>query len=111
MRAGELVRVDFGVPVGSEPGFTRPAVVVTADLVLAGQPRALHVVPVTSNVARRLSTELPIESPALDRPSAAQCHLLTVVATERVVERELGQIGVTQLAQVRSLLADLLDIA
>jgi len=38
MLAGDLIQVDFGVPAGREPGFVRPAVVVTADAVLAFEP-------------------------------------------------------------------------
>ncbi len=110
MRAGDVVRIDFGVPAGSEPGFVRPAVVVTADLVLRARPRTVHVVPITSNVGRGLPTEVPVLAGGLDLPSVAQCHLCTVVSTERIVEDELGAIGPSALAQVRSLLADLLDI-
>lgn len=45
MHAGEIIDVDFGVPAGSEPGFTRPAAVVTAELILRSRPRTVHVVP------------------------------------------------------------------
>ena len=30
MNYGDVVRVDFGTPIGSETGFVRPAVVVTS---------------------------------------------------------------------------------
>jgi len=110
MRAGEVVRIDFGVPAGSAPGFERPEVVVTADLVLRARPRTVHVVPLTGNVRRDLPTEVLVVADGLDQPSVAQCHLCTVVSTARIVEDDLGTIGPTALAQVRSLLADLLDI-
>jgi mRNA interferase MazF len=110
MRAGDVVGVDFGVPAGSEPGFARPAVVVTADAVLDGRPRTIHVVPITSNVSLSLPTEIRVSSEGLDRPSAAQCHLCTVVSAERVFSGDRGNIGSASLAQVRSILGDLLDI-
>jgi mRNA interferase MazF len=110
MQAGDLARVDFGVPVGSEPGFVRPAVVVTADAVLAHRPRTLHVVPVTSNTRRSLPTEVAVTGPGLDARSVAQCHLCAVIGVERVLDHEYGNIGAVQLAQVRAVLADLLDI-
>lgn len=110
MRAGDVVRVDFGIPAGSEPGFVRPAVVVTADLILGAGPRTLHVVPLTSNTARSLPTEVVVEAPGLDRPSAAQCHLCTVVSRRRLGADELGNIGPASLAALRATLADLLDI-
>ena len=110
MLAGDVVRVDFGIPAGSEPGFERPAVIVTANGVLAQHPRTVHVVPVTSNVAWSLPTEVVITAPGLEADSAAQCHLCTAVSVERLAEEGYGNVGPVGLAQVRSVLADLLDI-
>ena len=110
MLAGDVVRVDFGIPAGSEPGFERPAVVVTADGVLAHRPRTIHVVPVTSNVERALPTEVIVSAPGLPIDSAAQCHLCTVVSIERLDDHDYGNVGPVALGQLRSILADLLDI-
>ncbi len=88
----------------------RPAVVVTADVVLAQRPRTVHVVPVTSNVKRSLPTEVAISAAGLEVASVAQCHLCGVVGLERVLDREYGNIGAIQLAQIRSVVGDLLDI-
>ena len=35
-RRGEVWLVDFGVPVGREGGYVRPAVVVSSDMLNAG---------------------------------------------------------------------------
>lgn len=110
MHAGDVVRVDFAIPVGSEPGFERPAIVVTADLVLTRQPRTIHVVPVTSNVARDMVTEVRLPDDLLDRPSAAQCHLCSLVSVERIAGGYGRNTGPVVLAQVRAVLGDLLDI-
>lgn len=110
VRAGDVVRVDFGIPVGSEPGFQRPAVVVTADPVLAHRPRTVHVVPVTSNVTLSLPTEVAVAARGLDVASVAQCHLCTVVGSARIFDGGYGSVSSTELAQVRSVLGDLLDI-
>jgi len=110
MKAGDLIRVDFGVPAGSEAGFVRPAVAVTAEAVLAHRPRTLHVVPVTSNVRRALPTDVSVSGAGLAVASVAQCHLCTVVSVERIVDGALGNIGALALAQIRSVIADLLDI-
>lgn len=109
MQGGDLVEVDFGLPVGSEPGFRRPAVVVTSDLVLAAGPRTVHVVPVTSNVVRRLRSEVVLAENGLDRPSVAQCHLCTVVSTERIGDQR-GTVGAVALAEIRTVIGDLLDV-
>jgi len=111
MRAGDVVGVDFGVPVGSEPGFVRPAIVVTADLILPARPRTVHVVPITSNTSRSLPTEIVVSAAGLDKSSMAQCHLCTVVSAERVARDERGNVGAVSLAEIRSVLGDLLDIA
>lgn len=86
MRAGDSVRIDFGVPLGSEPGFVRPAIVVTADLVLAMHPRTVHVVPLTGNVSRQMPAEVPLDVPELPKSSVAQVHLCTVVSVQRIIE-------------------------
>ena len=111
MRAGDVVRVDFGMPVGSEPGLIQPAVVVTADVVLAGgRWRTLHVVSVTSNTERAFVTDVLISAPGLDRPSVAEGHLLATIDRAQILEEDLGNIGPVALRQIRSVLADLLDI-
>ena len=109
MHAGDVVWLDFGVPAGSEPGFERPAVIVTADAVVAHKPRTIHVVPLTTNIERGLPTEVIVTATGLGEPSAAQCHLCTVVSVTRLGEVDLGNIGPVSLAQLRSVLADLLD--
>ena len=109
VRAGDLVEIDFGTPLGSEPAFRRPAVVVSADVVLEAEPRTFHVVPVTSNVSRRWLTDVPLADPTLE--SAAQVHLLTVVAVEALTGVEYGNVGSLALAQIRELVVDLLDLA
>lgn len=111
MRAGDVIWVDFGIPAGSEPGFIRPAVVVTADVVLAQHPRTLHVVPITSNVARSLPTEVAVTAPSLGVSSAAQCHLCSVIGLERIMDRDIDSIGIVELTQIRTILGDLFDIS
>ena len=48
MNFGDLVKVDFGTPIGSEAGFWRPAVVCTSDSFLRYRPTTIFVVPLTS---------------------------------------------------------------
>ena len=111
MQAGDIITVDFGVPAGSGPGFERPAIVVTADLVVAQMPRTFHVVPVTSNVQRAMATDIPVEGDGLEKHSVGQCHLLTVAEIERVKDDGgRGNVGPVALAHLRSVIADLLDL-
>jgi mRNA interferase MazF len=108
VRAGDIVEIDFGTPRGSEPAFRRPAVVVSADVVLEAGPRTFHVVPVTSNVSRRRLTVVPVLGPTVD--SAGRVHLLTVVAVEALTSVEYGNVGPLALTQIRELIVDLLDL-
>jgi len=111
MRAGDVVTVDFGMPAGSGPGFEHPAIVVTADLIVTRRPRTFHVVPVTSNVQRAMATDVPVDADGLTKNSVAQCHLLTVTEIERVKDDGgRGHVGPAVLAQLRSVIADLLDL-
>lgn len=48
MNFGDIVSVDFGIPIGSETGFRRPGVIVTAHAFLRFRPTAVFVVPLTS---------------------------------------------------------------
>ena len=65
--------------------------------------------PVTSNVARRWLTDVPVLGPHVD--SAAQVHLLTVVAIEALTGVEYGNVGSLALAQIRELVVEMLDLA
>jgi mRNA interferase MazF len=110
MRAGDVLIVDFGAPIGSQPGLRRPAIVLTADAVLDYQPNTIHVVPVTSNVERSWDSDVRVEAAGLDGPSVAQCHLLGVISVERVADRDGGNVGPATLFALREMVADLLDI-
>jgi mRNA interferase MazF len=113
MRAGDIVIIDFGTPQGSEPGFVRPAVVVTADAVLEFHPRTIHVVPITSNVDRRLPTEVELDDSVLPKRSVAQAHLAAVVSIARLIDPGVASssVGPVTLAQIRDVIGDLLDIS
>jgi mRNA-degrading endonuclease toxin of MazEF toxin-antitoxin module len=88
-----------------------PAIVVTADAVLAGDRwRTVQVVSVTSNTERTYATDVAVSAPGLDRPSMAECHLPTTIAREQILEHDLGNVGPVALAQIRAVLADLLDL-
>ncbi|CAN5700541.1 hypothetical protein BH24ACT15_BH24ACT15_02400 [soil metagenome] len=110
LRAGDVIRVDFGVPRGSATAFARAAVIVTATEVLAQRPRTLQVVPITGNVRRRMRTELLLSGRYPDRASAAQTHLITTIPTAAIIEKVYEPVEATELAQIRELLADQLDI-
>jgi len=104
MRAGDVIRCDFGTPTLGEPGFVRPAIVVTSDDVLEFQQHAILVVPCTSTRRGWLS-EIDIAEFGV-----AQSHLPTTVSVDRVVETTGTNVGLVALRQIRELIADLLGL-
>ncbi|MCY3616825.1 MAG: type II toxin-antitoxin system PemK/MazF family toxin [Acidimicrobiaceae bacterium] len=104
MRAGDVVRCDFGTPARGEPGFVRPAIVVTSDDVLEFRQHAIVVVPCTAT-RRGWLTEVGVTGFGV-----AQAHLPTTVSVDRVVEMTGANIGPVALQQVRELIADLLGL-
>jgi mRNA-degrading endonuclease toxin of MazEF toxin-antitoxin module len=110
MLAGDIIRVDFGVPRRSEAGLVHYAVVVTANNTLIAGPRTVQLVPLTTNAERDYPSDLPLES-QLPLVSIAQCHLITTIdLVARADEVDYGNVGAQQLRQIRVLLGALLDI-
>ena len=104
MRAGDVVRCDFGTPARGEPGFVRPAIVVTSDDVLEFRQHAITVVPCTTTRRGWLS-EVDITGFGV-----AGAHLPTTVSVDRVIEATGTNIGPVALQQIRELIADLLEL-
>ena len=104
MRAGDVVRVDFGMPERGEPGFVRPAIVVTSNDVLEFRQAAVVVVPCTTT-RRGWLTEVEIADVGI-----AQAHLPTTISVDRIVETDVVNIGSVALRQIRELIAELLEI-
>ncbi|MGH3414803.1 MAG: type II toxin-antitoxin system PemK/MazF family toxin [Marmoricola sp.] len=109
--SGDIVRLDFGLPQGSEAGFARPALVITGARVLKRHPTVVQVVPLTSTL-RGYDSEVLIEASqarGLDQDSSAQCQHVRSVATSRLGPT-VGAVSPVQLRQVRETLALLLDL-
>ncbi|CAB4913247.1 MAG: type II toxin-antitoxin system PemK/MazF family toxin [Actinobacteria bacterium] len=108
--SGDVVDVDLGVLLGSEAGFPRPVVVVTAQLILDQQPTVIQVVPLTSTI-RNFRTEVTIEpqQSGLTQLSAAQCQHLRSISTARIGQPR-GNVGTANLRSVREILALLMDL-
>lgn len=104
MRAGDVVRCDFGTPARGEPGFIRPAIVVTSDDVLEFRQHAIVVVPCTTN-SRGWLSEVDITEFGV-----AQTHLPTTISVDRIVDTTGANVGPMSLRQIRELIADLLGL-
>ena len=111
LTSGDVLDLDLGLPVASEAGFVRPAVLVTAQTVLAGTPNVVHVVPLTTR-NRGFGSEVIVEPDphnGLEQASVAQCHHIRAVASVRI-NQVLGNIGPAVLARIRGTVGLILDI-
>ncbi len=109
--SGDVVSVELGQPAGREAGFRHPAVVVTAQRVLDNGPSIVQIVPLTSTI-RAFASEVVIEQDGpsgLTNRSAAQCQHIRAISMARLDTSE-GNVGPASLAQIREVLATILDI-
>lgn len=107
---GEVYFVDLGQPVGHEPAFRRPAVVVSVDILNNGPGGLVVVVPITTvGYGLRSHVELEPESSGLDHTSYARCDQLRVVSVERLSSRQ-AIIGPDQMQSVDRALRFVLDL-
>ncbi len=103
MRSGDVYRVDFGSPIGSEAGFVRPAVVITDDDILESISATFQVIPFTSTV-RNWPTDVSSEW------GEAQVHLITTVSS-RAAGEHLGAVGPAKLRALREVVSDILGMS
>lgn len=107
---GEVYYVDLGRPVGHEPAFRRPAVVVSVDILNNGPGGLVVVVPITTaGYGLRSHVELEPESSGLDHTSYARCNQLRVVSVERLSSRQ-AIIGPDQMQAIDQALRFVLDL-
>lgn len=107
---GEVYDVDLGRPVGREPAFRRPAVVVSVDIVNNGPGGRVVVVPVTSTAyGLRSHVEVEPGTGGFEHTSYARCDQLRTVSIERLVFRR-GVVGPDQLHAIDQALRFILDL-
>ena len=103
---GDIVTVDFGVPIGSEAGVRRPGVIVTADSFLRFRPMTVFVVPLTST-PRVFPSHVVVEPDdrnGLEVPSCAPVEQMRAVAIERCSSPR-GNVGLIVCDQILDVLA------
>ena len=107
---GEVYRVDLGQPVGQEPAFRRPAVVVSVDILNNGPAGLVVIVPITTvGYSLRSHVELDPTSSGLGHTSSARCDQLRVVSVERLSSRE-GIVSPEQMQAIDQALRFVLDL-
>jgi mRNA interferase MazF len=86
----EIWWADLGKPRGSEPGFTRPVLVVSADAFNASRISTVVVVVITSNVALATAPGNVLIAPSdsgLPKPSVANVSQLMTLDKSYLVKK------------------------
>ncbi len=107
---GEVHLVDLGQPVGHEPPFRRPAVVVSVDILNNGPGGLMVVVPITTvGYGLRSHVELDPDSSGLEHTSYARCDQLRVVSVARL-SSQLTILSPEQMQAIDQTLRFVLDL-
>ena len=105
MNRGDIYLCDFGTPIGHEPGFRRPAVVVSrGELSRHGVPIVL---PVT-RTRRGYPTHVELDG-VLPVVSYVQCELIRAVSADRLI-RPVASLDAAHLALIEAILRRILDL-
>lgn len=90
MTHGEIWWVDFGVPIGSLPGYRRPAIVMENDDICQSSLNTVVVIPLTTNILAgeyKPNLFLDKEITKLPKDSVAVIHLIGAVNKFSIVEK------------------------
>jgi mRNA interferase MazF len=102
VRRGEIWWVDFGIPIGSEAGHRRPAVVVQADPLNRSQIGTVLLVPLTRTLkweAAPGNVSCRARDTGLRHRSVANVSQLTAIDRRRVREKA-GQLPGALMARL-----------
>jgi mRNA interferase MazF len=107
---GEIYDVDLGHPIGHEPAFTRPAVVVSADIPNNSTGDLVVVVPIGStSYGLRSHVEIEPGGSGLDHFSYARCDQIRVISIERILARR-GIAAIDEVTTIDRALRFILDL-
>ena len=100
---GELFWAELGVPLGSEPGFRRPVVVVQNDALNASRIGTIVICPLTSNLKHSLRPgNVVLAKGEANIPRRSVVHVSQITAIDR--QRLLSKIGMLSRGRVREIL-------
>jgi mRNA interferase MazF len=99
---GDIHWVDFGVPIGSAPGYVRPVVVVQCDDINMSSIATVVVVSITGQLRMLAATgnvRLTIRETGLDRDSVANVSQISTIDKQQIGER-IGSVPKSKLAKI-----------
>lgn len=112
MTRGEVVLADLNPQRGTEPGKTRPVLIVQSQALLdAGHPSSL-VIPLTTNVVAKAAPLRVSVSPGgkIKRRSDLLIDQLRSIDNRRLVGKPLRRLGADQMKEVDQAMREVLDL-
>lgn len=113
MRRGDICWAQLPEPVGSEPGYRRPVLIVQSNAFNQSRIRTVIAVTITSNTALAAApgnVSLPADSAGLDRDSVINISQIVTLDREFISE-PVGRIGTARLGRVEEGLRLVLSLA
>lgn len=101
---GDVVWASLSDPVGSEPGFRRPVVVVQGDAFNASRLGTVVVVPLTSNLRWAAAPgNVPFTADRTGLPKDSVANVSQIVAVDRsILSDRAGHLGEDDIALILS---------
>lgn len=106
MRRGEIHLCDLGDPINPEPGFRRPALVVSVDTF--HRSGLAVILPITS-ARRPVPTVVEVEGAGPDHASYIHVDQIRTVSQKRLTRR-LGRVDEVTMIRIEQVLARLLGL-
>ncbi len=112
MTRGEIWWADLGIPLGSEPGFRRPVLIIQDDAFNRSRINTTIILPLTTNL---LLAEAPgnifldKESIGLSKDSVIVVSQITVIDKSRLIEK-IGKLAREQIVEIEYGLKTILGI-
>jgi mRNA interferase MazF len=107
---GEVYDIDLGQPIGHEPAFVRPAVIVSVDILNNGSGELVVIVPIGSTrYGLRSHVELGPGASELDHVSYARCDQIRTISTKRLLHKK-GAVSQDEMSNIDQTLRFVLDL-
>jgi mRNA interferase MazF len=109
IKQGDIYWIDLGEPIGSEPAYLRPYVVIQNDLLNSSQIRTVIVCALTSNLRRGKAMGnvlLELGEANLDRQSVVNVSQIFTVDKALLIEK----IGTLSKERIRQIFAGLIIV-
>jgi mRNA interferase MazF len=106
MKRGEIWWADLGEPSGSEAGYRRPVLIVSANGINDSTLKTILTVPLTANLNREYlptSVRLSRQTTGLSKPAVALLHLVTAT-NKLILTSRSGRLPEETMTKVDSLL-------